>query len=664
MDFNFTLPEGGPWFFFVIAMTVIVMPLLAERLGVPGIIGLLLGGFIIGQHGAELISEDVLLQEFGAVGLLYLMFLAGLELDLNVFMQVRRISMFLGAFTFSVPFALGTGVALLLGNSLQASILIGSFWASYTLVVYPVFRRFGLASNRAIAATVGATVITDTLALVVLAVISGTASSDQGGFTIGLEIALGLAILVGYCFLVLPAITRWFFTGVGQERSLRFVYALAAFLSAAVVADEVGIEGLVGSFAAGLALNRLIPNGSALMERIEFFGSAFFVPIFLISVGLLLEPRVLFSLETIGIGLAFTAALLVGKIAAAWLTGHQFGLTRSEIGAIFSLSSAQAAATLAAAVVGLQLELYDAVVLNAVLIVVVASLLISSISANRFGAAIPPPEALEKPLGGAIILPLRDLDGAEERLAFAARVSASAGGLVIPVHVVSDAGHNPSVESQRRLIEEIEALASGQGIDTEPVLRVDRAVTSGIRNTIIERDGSLLILPLPEHLSAQQIVFGGPEIEIVAASPIPTALVSLDGPVERVLLPLAGLRQGSADLQNARLAAELAEAFDVGDTALVIALDDPAAEVAGLELPADATRRRLDGSPLAWAGHEARAGDMIILPGDPGSLRFDIEATRLTSKPGVSLAIIAAPHRAGTFATDADLGTQVVARTA
>ena len=279
------------------------------------------------------------------------MFLAGLELDLNVFARLRQAAIQFGLLTFALPMAFGFVGARWLGFDLPASILIGSLWASHTLVMYPIMQRFGITADPAVATTVGATVITDTLALLVLAVVASGATGE-GGLGSNIALLVGLGVLAVYCAFVLTFLARWFFAGMGQDRALRFIFVLAAFLSASFVAELGGIEGIVGAFFAGLALNRLVPNGGPLMDRVEFFGGALFIPAFLVSVGLLIDPTVLADPRTWQLAIVFAISLVLGKGGAALAIGRIRRFSRPQVEVTFALSLSQAAATLAATTVG------------------------------------------------------------------------------------------------------------------------------------------------------------------------------------------------------------------------------------------------------------------------------------------------------------------------
>jgi len=325
---------------------------------------------------------------------------------------------------------------------------VGSLVASHTLVTYPTVRALGLGSNGAVATAVGATVLTDTLALLVLAAVAGSATGQASGAGLALQMALGLSALVVWCFLVLPLVGRAFFRGIGQERTLRFVFLLAALLSAAVVAEVFDIEGLVGAFFAGLGLNQLVPNRSPLMERTEFFGSALLIPLFLISVGLIIDPAVVADPKTLGVAAALIAACLGGKALAAALTRPLFGFTWAEAGTVFALTSPQAAATLAATVVGFELGLLSATVVNAVLVLIVVSLLVASAAAAELaGRRVIPAAPTVEQLGRAVVLAVGDAGVDASAASLAARLARPDGGIVVPTRI---AVRGTATEQRRR----------------------------------------------------------------------------------------------------------------------------------------------------------------------------------------------------------------------
>ena len=377
--------RSGPTFsLMILGLIVIFAPLIAVRLRLPGILGLLIGGALIGPNMLGVLDDFRAIENIGLIGVLYLIFLAGLQLDIETFKRYGRISGGFGLITSAIPLVLGTFVAFVLGYDAKAAILIGSFWASFTLIAYPVLKQFDLTKNRAGAATLGASAITDTVSLLILALVAGSEIGDQTGAGLVLSIAAGLVILGVWCLVILPLITRWFFSTLGRGRILGFMLVLVGLMSAAVVAEIVSIEPLLGAFLAGFGLNRLVPNESALMERVDFFGNALFIPAFLVSVGLLFDPAVMFRASTLWLALWLSIALVVGKLVAGWLTGRIYRLSQAEVGLLFTVSVAQAAATLAATIIGLELGLYGDEVVNAVMVVIAVSLFITSLGTPRY----------------------------------------------------------------------------------------------------------------------------------------------------------------------------------------------------------------------------------------------------------------------------------------
>lgn len=350
---DFTLPLKNPVLLFSLILFIILFaPILLNKLRIPHLIGLIIAGAIIGPNGLNLIARDMSIILFGTVGLQYIMFLAGLEIDLAEFKKNSSKSLVFGLLTFSIPMILGTVVGLyLLHFSMATSVLLASMFASHTLIAYPLVSKLGIAKNRAVTVAVGGTMITDTLALLVLAVIAGMQTGEinqEFWIRLGFSVVMfGLVVM-----LIFPIIGRWFFKRYDDNIS-QYIFVLAMVFLGCTLAELAGIEAIIGAFLAGLALNRLIPHTSPLMNRIEFVGNALFIPFFLIGVGMLIDYKAFVKdWGTIQVAGIMTIVAIVGKYLPAYITQKLFGYTRDERRLIFGLSNAQAAATLAAVLVG------------------------------------------------------------------------------------------------------------------------------------------------------------------------------------------------------------------------------------------------------------------------------------------------------------------------
>ena len=602
-------PNGTEWELLVAALIVLLGPLVMERARIPGLIGLLVGGLLVGPNVLGIVPQSGgIVKELGDVGLVYLMFTAGLELDLGVFAKHRRQAIAFAVLTFALPLGLGVLAALLLGMKAAAAVLLGSLLASHTLISYPVIRRLGLATNRAVASTVGATVLTDTLALIVLAVVSGQATGKVGGATLVTQVALGLAVLGAFCFVLLPPLTRYWFTTFGRQRTLRYTYALAVLLAGATVAQTVNIEPIVGAFFTGLALNRLVPNEGEFMERIEFFGSALLIPIFLVSVGTVIDPTVMFDPGTLGLAAALTAACLGGKLAAATLCRPAFKATWDEVGVIFSLSVAQTAATLAATFVGLRIGLFNTSVVNAVMILILASLLASSLCATAFGRRIPRPGIDLSRVGRSVLVPVDVDEPVTSALRLAVRLAAADSGVVRPLAVVTTGAKAPSEER----IEQAEQAIGTLGIEATLDIRHDETEGGGVAHAARSHNSSLVLVTATER--AWLPTSSTQASELVQACPSPVAFVRPGGGPDsrRVVLVLAPA-QATSPGPAARLSVELVARLRTSGLALVVVAGGPAAD--GLLSPLGSVPVEAPADIAAWLAAHLAADDVVVVPG-------------------------------------------------
>ena len=578
------VPDGAAFDFLLLFLVVVAGPALVERARVPGIIGLLIGGWLLGPHGLELIgSGNQMVPELGEFGLLYLMFVAGLELDLKVLRRHRRTAIAFGLLTFAAPFLAGLVVAAALTFSTPAALLLGSLLASHTLILHPTIRRAGLGDNPSVAAAVGGTVLTDTLALVVLAGVAGTETgTGSTGAVLG-EVGLGLVVLGAASFVALPWLVEASLRVLRPEPAARFLVTAVAFLAAASLAEVFGIEGIVGAFFAGLALNPLVPNRGRTMERIDFLGSAVFVPVFLVSTGLLLDPSVMFTAETLRFAALFITACIGGKAVAALLARVLLGVPGPEAGVMFVLTTPQAAATLAATSVGYEIGLFSTAVVNAVLVLILVSIVSSTLLVPRFVRGIDAGvgAGADEGVGERVLLATWTGTPSSAAIHLAARIARRDGGIADLVMLRAD----PDAAADVARIGALEALAIRAGLEGEVALAVagthdqalgrlaaEHGATLVIADVVVEDDGGIRdVGAVASYCTAPVVVVvgsAGPVRRVVVA-PLhppgqPPAVAAL---VQYVAAAAAG-RSGCVDTTDADGWPARLEDGDLGITAV------------------------------------------------------------------------------------------------
>ena len=548
-------PTGPAFEFLVLFAVVIIGPPLLQRARMPGIIGLLLGGYVIGPHGLGLIGAgNTTIPDLGQVGLLYLMFVAGVELDLGLLRVHRRAVISFGLVSFTLPMLFGTAIGFSLSWGAPAALLLGSLLASHTLLVYPTVRDAGLSTNPAVATAVGATVLTDTASLVVLAAVSGSQLDGGGPVSIGVQIVLGLAVLLVFTLLILPRLAQLAFRQLGTDRIVRYLIAIAAFLAAATLAGSFGIEGIVGAFFAGLGLNRLVPNEGPLMDRIDFFGAAVFIPIFLVTVGMLLNPAVMVQGETLKLAALFIAASIGGKAVASAVARGGLGFAPSEALLMLGLTVPQAAATLAATVIGFNIGLFDQSVVNAVLVLILVSIVVATLIVDRAKVRVSRPSTAAHSLGKRVLVALDDASQAQLGFAIGARIAAPDSGVVRGLLSCAPG----DVDSTKANLAQLRAAGFAVGFDTDPALLVDSSLAEGLVNAVAVQEPSFVLIG-QRHVSTARAL-GSPGEAVAAVITSPVAIVIGDATTigEVVLIETDRSRDAKPDDPAVALAGQLA----------------------------------------------------------------------------------------------------------
>ena len=394
-NFGIHLPITDPtWIFFLVLMIILFAPIILGRLRIPHIIGMILAGVVIGKYGFNILERDSSFELFGKVGIYYIMFLAGLEMDLENLKKNLSKAFVFGVLTFFIPFSIGMWVGMsFLKFSVGTSMLLSSIFASHTLVAYPIVGRYGMSRHVSVSISIGGTMFALTVALFVLAGISGIYKGelDSGSWI------WFIVKCVGYCafvFLVFPKFARWFFRKY-EDNVMQYIFVLALVFLSAALAELAGMEGIFGAFLAGLVLNRLIPHVSPLMNRTEFVGNALFIPYFLIGVGMLINLGALFSGgDTIKVVVVMLVVATVTKWIAAWITQLIYRMSKSSRQMMFGLSNAHAAGALAMVMVGTKIEitpgtfLMNEDMLNGVVIMILFSCIVSSLVTEHAARAM------------------------------------------------------------------------------------------------------------------------------------------------------------------------------------------------------------------------------------------------------------------------------------
>ncbi|MFC0776994.1 cation:proton antiporter [Flavobacterium sp. HJSW_4] len=511
---HITFPIEDPLLKFLLELIIILcIPLLLNKIKVPHLLGLLIAGAVVGPNGFHILSRDSSIVVTGTTGLLYIMFLAGLEINMGDFKKNKWKSITFSIYTFAVPFLLGlAGGYYILGFNMLTCVLFASLFSSHTLIVYPMVSSLGITRNLAVNITVGGTMITDVLSLVILAVVVGMSQGGVGSsFWIKLSISM---VLFGVIVLMLfPIIARWFFKNV-QDKISQYIFVLVMIYMAALLAELAGIEAIIGAFFAGLALNRLIPHTSSLMNRVEFVGNAIFIPFFLISVGMLIDFNAFFkSWETLGVAAVMLGASIGGKYLAAVATQKTFRFTDDEGKLIFGLSAASAAATLASVMVGYNIilseneagepvRLLNEHVLNGSILLILISCTVSSFVSMASAQRIAEKEKENTVSGESeekdkILLAINHESTVEKLVNLGLLIKTKSNhNSIYALNVISEQKNESSAKNAEILLDKTVKMGAAADTKIIPITRHDHDVVSGINNVIKEQHISDLVVGL------------------------------------------------------------------------------------------------------------------------------------------------------------------------
>jgi len=540
---EFELPLSNPVLIFSLILLIILLsPILLKRLSIPGIIGLIISGVIIGPYGLNILEKNSAIDLFSTIGLLYIMFIAGLELDMNEFKANRNKSYLFGLFTFIFPLGIGFPVCYyFLGYDFNASFLTASMFATHTLVSYPIVSKLGVSKNQAVAITVGGTILTDTAVLIILAVIMGNSEGTLNQ-EFWIRLGISLAIFSAIMFFVIPKIAQWFFSKMESEKHSHYIFVLAVVFFAAFLAEVAGVEPIIGAFVAGLALNKLIPHSSALMNRIEFIGNSLFIPFFLISVGMLVDINVILSgPEALIVAGTLSVVALFGKWIAAFFTQLIFKYTKAQRQLIFGLSSAHAAATLAVILIGYKAGILDDNILNGTIILILVTCIVASFSTEKAARKIvvfqeDDTTDLQKANGITnehILLPIANMENIDKLLEFSIFIKDKKS--INPVSILSVVSNNEEAEinilKARNKLEEFVKEASASETLVNIITTIDHNAASGISRIAKEIMADVIVLGWPRRPGILDKLIGDKVDSILSNTDKTTFICHLEKPL-------------------------------------------------------------------------------------------------------------------------------------
>lgn len=529
LQHEFHLPLSNPVLVFALILVIIlVSPLLFRKINIPGIIVLIISGIVVGPHGLGILEENTAIELLSTIGIIYIMFIAGLELDMNEFKANRHKSLLFGFYTFAIPMIIGFPVCYyLLEIPFNASILTTSMFATHTLVAYPIVSNYNVVKNQAVAITVGATILADAAVLTTLAVIVENSNGDLNQ-AFWIRLIVSMIVFLAIMFYLVPKIAKWFFRTMQNERHSHYIFVLAVVFIASFLSELAGLEPIIGAFVAGLAINPLIPHSSALMNRIEFIGNSLFIPFFLISVGMLVDISVIFSgASALILAGVLTLVAVFSKWLAAWVAQLSFRYSKTQRNLMFGLSTSRAAATLAVILVGYEAGIVSETILNGTVILILITCIVSSFVTERAAKKLVTQEENEndanndtKKNNEHILLPIANIVNFEKLLEFAMLIKNkdSENPINILSVVPNDETAEENVSKAKEKLEVFVKQGSAVEIDVNILTSIDHNIASGIARTSKEIVADTLILGWPASSGFLDKFIGGKMKKIIKLS--------------------------------------------------------------------------------------------------------------------------------------------------
>ena len=575
----------------ILLLVILTIPPLFEKIRIPGLVGLLFAGILFGRDGLGLLDQSQeSIKLLGDIGKIYLMFVAGLEIDLDDFRLSKNKALVFGLFTFAIPLLIGSGVGFTFDLGANASILLGSLLASHTLLGYPIVNRLGVMGNESVVITIGATIFTDIAALLVLAI----CISIHGGDFTAFSLIIQLLVLALYSFVVLYGFDRAgkeFFRRTGDEQGNQFLFVLLAVFLAAVGAQVINVDKIVGAFLAGLAVNDAVGDGPV-KEKIEFVGSTLFIPCFFVATGLIINVADFFANlgQNLLMTIAITATLLIGKFIAVVLVKSLYKYNWDQCLTMWSLSLPQVAATLAAALAGVNAGLLPKAVFNPVIMLMLITSIGGPILTGKFARNLFAPQVevdaidqlqteeqeeanirqrykptIYQPF--TVVVPVANKHNAPLLYQIASIVANHESGIVIPLSVVKAHVHMDAPEldlalnnAEKLINQAINHQQQSVVVPTQSIIRIDDDIASGISRNAKEHSANLIVIGWSRNYTIQARLFGSLIDNVFWSSHCPiavTKLVAEPDTIKSILVPVKVINLKS--LHTIRFASILAD---------------------------------------------------------------------------------------------------------
>ncbi len=515
------MPIQDPtWTFFIVLSVILFAPMLMHRLRIPSIVGMIIAGVLIGKYGFNILERDDSFKLFGKVGVYYIMFLASLEMNMQDVKSIQKQYLTLGLLSFLFPVLLGfTANYYIMGYGIMAAVLMAAMYASHTLISYPIVMRYGIARRKSVSIATGGTIVADVLTLLVLAGVTGMLNEDASNLHM-LYLALKVMVVGATILFIFPRVGQWVFRRY-DEVVVQYIFVLSMVFLGAGLMEIAGIEGILGAFLVGIALNRLIPPSSPLMSHIEFIGNSIFIPYFLIGVGMMINIQTFMDYrQTLPLAAIMIIVATMGKWLAAFVTQKAFHLSRNDRKLMFGLTSSRAAATLAVVLAGYELKVVDDTVLNATMLLILFTCIISSFATEHTARdiALNEKDTIEE-VGDKdqILVALSNPETVQPLMNAALMLRSKRDGTQISAVAVVLENDSVRRTQTAKQLEQAKKIAAAANVGINTYNRWAVNITTGIYHTMMEIGASELLIGLHQKTRLSDSFFGKFTSDILAS---------------------------------------------------------------------------------------------------------------------------------------------------